>query len=64
MSNANITPDELRAAMKELGLSQTALAETLDIGRTMVHYYLKGTYPIPRSIGYAVRCLLMLHWAD
>jgi len=48
---------ELKAARKRLGLSQQALADTLEVHRVTVNLYETGKDPIPQAITLAVECL-------
>jgi transcriptional regulator with XRE-family HTH domain len=43
-------PDELRAALRDLGLDQAGLAEVLGVHRNSVSNWLRGAYPIPEYV--------------
>lgn len=52
-----MTPTEFRAARKRLGLTQTALAAALGLGRTSICMYEAGKAPIPRTAELAIMSL-------
>jgi len=48
---------ELKAARKRLGLSQQALADTLEVHRVTIALYETGKDPIPKMVSLAVEAL-------
>jgi len=50
-----LTPDELRALIKQLGLPQTRVAQCLGIERRTVVYWLSGERAIPEPIARILR---------
>ena len=53
-----MTPEGLRRAIVQLGVSQRELARMLDYNERTVRHYCAGDLPIPRVVEYAVRWLM------
>jgi predicted transcriptional regulator len=51
-----VTSEQLKKAMRELGLNQTELARRLDVGDRTIRRYIAGD-PIPRVFSLAVEYL-------
>lgn len=52
-----MTADELRAALKDLGLSQTRFAERLGVDRHTVKRWTNGGKPVPQYAALVVSLL-------
>ena len=54
-----MSPDELGAAMKQLGFrTQTQLADAIGVSRSSVSLWLDGKVVIPRPVALLIRLLL------
>jgi transcriptional regulator with XRE-family HTH domain len=53
-----MTPADLTAARKSLGLSQGQLAERLGYKRLAVARWETGVHPVPQVVAIAVRCMM------
>lgn len=53
-----MTPRQLRAALKRLGLNQVALARAVGVTPRAVRFWLAGTYPVPEPVVRLVRTWL------
>jgi hypothetical protein len=58
-----VTQLELAAALRELCLTQTELAATLDISARTMRRYVAGDAPIPRVVALAIELLLLKYRA-
>lgn len=56
-----MTPTQLEAWMKSLGLNKIKAAKEIGISRRTLDTYLDGTYPIPRTVELACEAL-SLRW--
>ena len=52
-----MTPEQLRAARKKIGLTQAALAEAVGVHRETINRYERGVLPIHSTVVLAVRHL-------
>lgn len=52
-------PEELRAAMAELGLSTTQLATLCGVSRRAVEHWLAGSRPIPKLVRRVMRAAVL-----
>ncbi len=50
-----MTPTQLRAALKRLGLTQVAAAKRLGVTPRAVRFWVAGTYPIPEAVALLLR---------
>jgi DNA-binding transcriptional regulator YiaG len=53
-----MTPDELRAVIRELELTQAEFAEKIGVSARAVRYWLSGQRRIPKTVELLVRTLL------
>jgi transcriptional regulator with XRE-family HTH domain len=59
-----MTPDDLRAYRKRLGITQTQLAEALGLSRRAIIRYEDGTRPIPRPVELACETIARPHYTE
>lgn len=53
-----MTPDQLKAAMTELGLSTAALARLLEVDQTTIWRWRTGKSPMPKMAELLIRAAL------
>lgn len=56
-----MTPTQLRKLLEKLSLSQRAAARYLEIDERTMRYYAAGTYPVPKVVELALKCLAEHH---
>jgi hypothetical protein len=55
-----VTPDELRAALDRLGLSQRGGAKALEVDERTMRRWIAGAAAIPGPVQVALRCMAQL----
>ena len=50
-----MTPADLHATRKALGLTQARFAEAIGISTRQLLYYEKGEFPIPKTVALAIK---------
>ena len=53
-----MTPAELKAARRRLGLTQRALGEALGVSRVTIARWEAGLHPLPRAVGLLLNRML------
>ena len=59
-----MTPDEFRAALAALGLSQVAAAKALESDERSVRRWIAGDRKVPGPVRVALRCMARLRSLD